>query len=886
MNKKCFILLVFITFRLFSQEIVIDGKVTDSLYHPLPFANVMAESINKKQAPVFTMTDEAGHYELQLLKKLSYRISILYMGYQSESFKVDSLSDGFRKNVILKPRKNQLDEVIVVADLPVKVKQDTIEYKTGRFITGEERKLKDVLKKLPGVEVDKKGMVTVMGKKVNKVLVEGKEFFGGGTKLAVDNIPADAVDKVVAIDDYNSIGFMKGLTDEQKMIIDIKLKEGKKHFVFGDVVGGVGNNKHHLAKANLFYYSPKTNLSYIGNLNDTGETPMDMGDFIRFEGGLNDLGKLKSSFQNFKWISGMIIPENFVDKKDKFSALQWQQDFDHKIEFSTYAIFSDSEIATERTDYNQYLNELSLTEIRNIEQKRQGLTGLGKLHFRYKSSVQNYLDVELSGNFQETLSGRNLQSIINQENKYVVNKQNQNNYNLQNNIAWRYKINKKNTFRLLNNLTYIKDIPDDIWQTDKRILSHIIPLQITSPYLIKQNQKNDKKEWNIELKHYWIINKNNHIYTSIGNHLLRQIFYTETFQALQNEQINDFSSAGFNNDLKLNLEDAFFGLQYKSKLFGAIIKIGLFGHYYVWNMQQNDNKFKAKFNLLPELSIRKKIKYSQTLEFIYQLKSNIPEASKYLNHYHLTDFTSVHKGNPDLTNELSHNFRLLYSDFSFSKSYQYHANLHYQYKQNPIKSKTYYYGIDTYRNPVMASLPESSFSASIYFKKNFNKAYVSVNPMWQYKDYSQNIQNRWKNIRSVTQNYKLTYGTYFKKYPNFDMGIFLLLNDNIIDKNKNRYMQIAPFFEASYDFLKGFIFKGDYQYVTSKDNKNKRNDYQTAGLSLYYQKENNPWGFELSVSNLFNHSFINSNSQTNILLSNSNIYVQPRIWMFKLRYKL
>ncbi len=302
MKRSVFIFLFWFALQTFAQEIVVQGRVTDSLQQALPYANIMSEAIQQKQAPVFTMTDEKGVYKLHLLRKYAYQVSVLYMGYQSAHFQVDSLSNSFTKNIILKPAKNQLNEVVIKADLPVKVSQDTITYKTDRFKTGEERKLKDILKKLPGMEVDKNGSVSVMGKKVSKVLVEGKPFFGGGTQLAVDNIPADAVDKVVAIDDYNSVNFMKGLTDEQKMIINIKLKQGKKHFVFGDLEAGGGNNRHYIGKTNLFYYSPKTNLSFLSNLNDTGEAPMNFSDFMRFEGGITDLGKLKSSFQNFKWM--------------------------------------------------------------------------------------------------------------------------------------------------------------------------------------------------------------------------------------------------------------------------------------------------------------------------------------------------------------------------------------------------------------------------------------------------------------------------------------------------------------------------------------------------------------------------------------------------------
>ncbi|EKT3967026.1 hypothetical protein JE952_000964 [Flavobacterium psychrophilum] len=135
--------------------------------------------------------------------------------------------------------------------------------------------MKEILEKLPGVEVDKNGGVTVQGKKVTKMMVEGKSFFGGGSKLAVENIPADALDKIEVIDHFNQVGFMKQVSDSDDLAINVKLKEDKKKFVFGDIEAGVelaGNNGFYLGHAGIFFYSPKTNISYIGDSNNIGKS--------------------------------------------------------------------------------------------------------------------------------------------------------------------------------------------------------------------------------------------------------------------------------------------------------------------------------------------------------------------------------------------------------------------------------------------------------------------------------------------------------------------------------------------------------------------------------------------------------------------------------------
>ncbi|WP_339614016.1 hypothetical protein [uncultured Winogradskyella sp.] len=137
--------------------------------------------------------------------------------------------------------------------------------------------------------MDREGNVMVNGKKVTKVLVENKPFFTGDSKLAVNNIPADAVAKVEILDNYNEVAMLKGLQDSEDMAMNILLKEDKKKFVFGDVEVGAGIEDRYLVHPNLFYYSPKTNLNFIGDLNNQGIKSFSFNDYLEFDGGFGRL---------------------------------------------------------------------------------------------------------------------------------------------------------------------------------------------------------------------------------------------------------------------------------------------------------------------------------------------------------------------------------------------------------------------------------------------------------------------------------------------------------------------------------------------------------------------------------------------------------------------
>jgi len=252
-----------------AQQITVSGKVTDSLYQPLAYANILAIPKTDNQDIRFAITLDDGSYKLRLVQNLTYNITVSYLGYKPQTITVTTTAQNIVKNFILLENPDQLDTVELNYTPPIIVKKDTIIYNVDKFTTGEERKLRDVLKKLPGVEVDRAGNVTVQGKKITKVLVEDKTFFTGDSKLAINNIPANAVDKIEILDNYNEVAMLKGLQDSDDMAMNIKLKADKKQFAFGDIEVGAGIVERYLIHPNLFYYSPKTNVNFIGDINNT-----------------------------------------------------------------------------------------------------------------------------------------------------------------------------------------------------------------------------------------------------------------------------------------------------------------------------------------------------------------------------------------------------------------------------------------------------------------------------------------------------------------------------------------------------------------------------------------------------------------------------------------
>ncbi len=180
-NKKLhvfsIILLLLAGFSLNAQTITVSGKVSDTLQQPLGYANILAVPESDNLSIAFAITQDNGTYKLKLQQNQSYKVTTSYLGYLPQTITINTTDQNLTKNFVLKESPDQLDEVVLNYTPPVTVKKDTITYKVDAFTTGEERKLREVLKKLPGVEVDRIGNVTVQGKRVTKVLVEDKDLF-------------------------------------------------------------------------------------------------------------------------------------------------------------------------------------------------------------------------------------------------------------------------------------------------------------------------------------------------------------------------------------------------------------------------------------------------------------------------------------------------------------------------------------------------------------------------------------------------------------------------------------------------------------------------------------------------------------------------------------
>ena len=272
------------------QPTTIKGTIYDSTAKKaLSYASVSLIDAQDSTLAGFTKADSSGKFLLKHVSPGVYLLSVSYVGYKPLGKKLqvknESLDLG---DLILKDIAN-LDEVTVTAKRsPVVVNGDTLEFNTENFTTQPNAVVEDLLKKLPGVVVEADGTIKVNGQTVNKVFVNGKEFFSSDPKMATKNLNADAIDKVQVFDKKSDRSEFTGIDDgNSQKAINLKLKPDRNHALFGKATAGASTEGKYDAQANINRFNGDQQLSFIGMANNTNRQGFGINDVMNFTGELS-----------------------------------------------------------------------------------------------------------------------------------------------------------------------------------------------------------------------------------------------------------------------------------------------------------------------------------------------------------------------------------------------------------------------------------------------------------------------------------------------------------------------------------------------------------------------------------------------------------------------
>lgn len=884
-------LLFFLLFSLsaFSQR-TITGTISDTLQSPLESANVMAKPLQENASMKFAIADNKGRYRLDLEKNVKYELAVSYIGYTNNTFILEADATISEHHFILKNTGETLKEVLITHEYkPIIVKKDTMIYDIKAFAKGNERKMKEILEKLPGVEVDKNGGVTVQGKKVTKMLVEGKSFFGGGSKLAVENIPADAIDKIEVIDDFNEVGFMKKVSDSEDLAMNVKLKEDKKKFIFGDLEAGVeaGNddNGFYVGHAALFYYSPKTNIGLIADANNTGKSVFTFQDLMRFDGGTSSFLSGRKSLSNLYSFTN----ENtdVVENRSQFAALNFSHEISEKLDISGFALFSKVFTLSKSEVRNQYLqNESIAFENKFQKSNNQSLLGLGnvKLDYSRNKNEKLYYNAQFQGSnndFESTIN-----SVSNVGSNTFETFKNADNASFKQYLEWHKSVSKNHTATFVVNHAYDNNKPTNSWLTDSEFLAGYIPLQDDAVYNISQVKNIKSNSVDALFKHYWIINNFNHLYSVIGNNFGATDLKTTEKQLLSDGTVDDFASAGFGNNMEYRLNDAYIGFEYKFKIGKVTSKPGMYLHWYDLKTNQIEaNSSYRKTLFEPQWDSELEFNKSESLKFRYKLSNDFANPDVLAERFTLESYNSVFKGNALLRNERFHAANFFYSKFSMYRGLRINASANFNKKVRTIRNEVILEGINQYSTPMITDNPETNWRFSGSVSKNIYRFSLGVNANMNWFKYIQSINEIATENNRKSRNVGVELKTAYKKWPfasvKYTKG-FSEFNGLTSSNFETDQLQAR----LDYSISESLTFKVDYENFKNSNSRNQNNRYEIANASLFYQKKNSAWGFEASATNFLNNGIKKSNSFSDYLISERTTYILPRIFLVTVNYKL
>lgn len=903
MNLKINFFFALLLFTFYTNaQVELKGKVLDTLQSPLESASVVAINKVTNALDAYTMTDDLGLFSLNLKQNTKYKIQVSYFGLQTINDSLSTQTTSMKRDYTLRA-DIELDEVVV--KIPVLIRGDTLIYDADSYKNGTERKLEDIIAKLPGVDINDTGQIEVEGKVVNKLMVNGKDFFDGDTKIATKNIPSSTVDKIQVLKNFGEVGQLKGVRNNQNNVaINIKLKEGKESFWFGNITSGGGNSpteNRYLFQPKLFYYSPKYTINFIGDLNNIGEVALSRRDLRGFGGGFRPPSSQSGTNINLgdNSLNFLTDQNDAFNIENKLATANFSYSPNENLDLSGFLIFNSNKTTSKANSFIQYTDAVLQIPDEQIDQSstENSYQSLVKLSASYKPNINNQIDYDV---FIRTTDDSQSQKVIS---SLIGNTEelNQNTpYSINQNLNYYFTLDEKNIFafeaqHLLKNedpfynavLTNDPSGPDAFDNT-----ATALGLNTTfTTYNLGQNRKVLSNQLDAKLDYYHIINTKSNLNLTLGTILSKQEFNSNIFQFLDNglefDPIPNFNQGLSVNDVDYNFSDYYLGLHYRFRTGKFTFTPGFSVHAYGNKNLQNDTTVKDNFfRILPDFETRIQIKKGETLTLNYSMQNQFTDITKLARGLVLNSYNNIQYGEPELQNALSHNLSLLYSSFNLFNYTNVFARVAYSSNIDQIRNRTGFENIIRTSTFFNSNFADENLNAFGRVQRTFGKIRASLNGAFNYNKINQFIQNQKSINEGFTQTLTPGIRTNFKVAPNINLRYRYSIVKNKQGSKETTFIIKAPSIEFDAYIKEKFTFVTNYSYTT-QELETESQSFQNWDASLIYRKDKDAkWEFELKASNILNIDIQVRNSANNLSVLNTQTFIQPRFITFRGVYNL
>ena len=672
--RKLFLSVLFIMISISSFSQSKSFKISATLLSnedksPLEAATVYLQRVKDSALITYTISDQNGNFVLE--SKTSDKVLNLYVsyiGYNTLQKKIELNQEKIELgNLLLTPSTNILDEVVVKSTAPITIKKDTLEFNVKSFKTKKDANIEDLLKELPGVEVDQAGKIKINGKEVNKILVNGKEFFGNDPTIATKNLSKDIIEKIqVSETKTDAQAFAGEEGDNTNKTINLVVKKENNKGAFGRFAAGLGTDDRYEAAGMYNKFNNDLHLSVLAATNNINSPGFSYGEISKIFGG-NSSGLNNQVFGNNN--EGIVISKN--------AGLNFSDNWGKKVAVSTNYFFSNSdsenEIKYERENIlpeNRFFTNSNSNSLSNIDnhttQTKLNIKLDSTLLINIEPNFRNTNGSVLNSTAQESLDENN--TLINSSSSNSMRENIENEFS--NNLNITKRLGKKGSFLKLNfNNRNIRANSTDLFRSEVDIFGD-------TPDTISRNLNNveerDEDTYIANLRYRVPIKgkqlsidfKYNYRNT-IQNSLINAFDFNDITQQFNNT-INNELSSDFKYLHKVNRPGI--GLNYKKKKWTSSLIANL-----LYRTLENTDNLRPSFDLrrnFNALAIKYRLNYrSQTksLAMGYDLSKTPAQLSQLQTVVNITNPLDIVTGNPDLLQTSGHRFYTYFNTNNFQK---------------------------------------------------------------------------------------------------------------------------------------------------------------------------------------------------------------------------
>ncbi len=910
--KKVLLILftAFIYVNSFSQS-TIKGTVTDSVEKKNPENAVIALIRQNDSALIqFTRAGKSGQFSFNNLPIGKYIIMVTHP-YMGDYFENLNLKEGENNlgNIFMTPKTKLLADVIVRSGSPIRIKGDTTVYTADSFKVRAGANVEELLRRLPGIQVDKDGKITAMGEKVTKVLVDGEEFFGSDPGIATKNLRADAVKEVQVFDKKSDQAEFTGIDDGVKdKTINLKMKQQKGYFGKVELGGGIKDKYSNSAMVNAF--KNKRKLAAYGIMSNTGQTNLDWQDAQNYGGssgmemGMTEDGGgmyMSMTYSDDEYFGGGEngIPQNWsggLHYSNKFGKDN-KQSFNNGYKYNKVnapmkgSTFSRTFLPDSSWLSNSYTNRFNST-VKHAYNLTMDLNIDSANSLKWKMDLNRKNTKSNSHYFSESLT----------ENKDSINNSDRNsnptgeNSGITSSLLWRHKFkkvsrtlsvnadfawNKSTSDGLLYSLNkyYDNGLLQNTDTTDQRNLRHNQGSNISTKIAYTEPLA---KDFYMELSYAFSYKHNAN--DRITNKKDINGKYEERIDSLSNDFIFNQLANTPGINFRVNKKKYNFS-------FGTAVA---FSHFVQQDLSQHLERNYNYTNFFPRFSYSLKPKSSQNFRINYNGSTSVPTLDQLQPIKVNTDPLNIFIGNPNLKQSFQHSLNMNFGSYNVLKEKGLWSTLNFNTTQNAFVQSSV---VDSVGKRIYQTVnANGNYNLSLYsdfnFKLSKSKIRLGMGPT---ADINRRIEflNNIKNITQTTSyGIRVNAGKFVENKYDFNIAPTITFNKSKASINtaaNSKYWQLETWASARVYFLKKFELNTNVNLeIRQKDPRfTQNNNYTTwnAGLTKRFFKDN-ALEVSFSINDILDENRGYSRNFSSYSFTENYYTTLRRFWLVTLRWNI